>query len=287
MKFINTNDVYTKENWDSVVERCGGWNDGTVCKNINLSKCPFYSKLGGQINKSRGKRKKMVCQSGEAGIIQAIFDKIGFTNKICADLGAWDGKHLSNTYFLRKNHGFKRLLIEGCKDKKISADCQDEKLVYSLISSKNINSLLEVIDDDIIDFISIDIDGDDWWVINSMKKKARLFILEYASGLPNELPLICKEGCGTVNSWKPNGPTVSCYYGANMLAFYKLMKQKGYQFVTSLSDNAFFVLNEEFHKLGINEISEQDMINNYFNPSKYWGETHRDHQNNEWVVMES
>ena len=48
-----------------------------------------------------------------------------------------------------------------------------------------------------------------------MEKKARIVVLEYASGLPNELPLICKEGCGTVNSWKKGGPTMNGYYGAS------------------------------------------------------------------------
>lgn len=275
MKFIRTNDIYTKENWDSVIEKAGGWRNCCVCHNINLKKCQFHISIN-----------DTVTQNGEYGIIHAIFDKIGFTNKICAELGAWDGQHLSNTYDLRKNYGFTRLLIEGNENRKISPDCQDEKLVYSLISSKNINSLLELVDVDTLDFISLDIDGDDWWVLNKMKKKARLIVIEYASGLPNELPLICKEGCGTVNSWKSGGPTMNGYYGANMLAFYRLMKRKGYQFVTSLSDNAFFVLNEDFHKLGIDEITEQEMIDNYFNPSAYWGVTYRDKQNNEWVIME-
>jgi len=290
MNVIKTNDIYTKENWNDVVERCGGWNsvNGAVNANIHLQNCSFNRE-----------KKTYYSQNGEEGIIIAILQKIGIKNKYCVELGANDGKSISNTYLLRKKFGFTRLLIEGDKNIKISPHCSDEKLVYELISSKNINILLKDIPNN-VDFLSLDIDGDDYWVLKAMEKRPRLIILEYASGLPNELPLVCKEGKGTVEShegsaWNlrytpkekhnPALRTLNGYYGANMLAFYRLMKKKGYEFVTSLSDNAFFVLKEEFKKLGIKEITEVEMINNYFNPAKYWGETHRDIYNNEWLIM--
>ena len=273
-KTIKTSELYTKETWDDIVKNNGGWNDG--CVNINVKykdTCPFFLQ-----------KDKNSSQNGEEGIINAIFDKIGFTNKKCVDLGAWDGKHLSNTYFLKKNYAFDRLLVEGCNDKKIHVDCSDEKLTYSLISSNNINTLLDDMPDK-FDFLSIDIDGDDYWVLNAMKKKPRVVILEYASGVPNFLPLVCKEGYGTVKSFTGK-PVTNGYYGANMLAFGKLMKKKGYEFVTSLSDNMFFVIEDEFHKLDIEPISEKDMIDKYYNASGYWGVTHRDRFNNDWIIME-
>lgn len=273
-KTIKTNQLYTKETWDDIVENNGGWNDG--CVNINMkysNLCPFFLK-----------KDKNSSQNGEEGIIDSIFEKIGFTNKKCVDIGAWDGKHLSNTYFLKKKYEFNRLLIEGCNNKKIHDDCNDEKLTHSLVSSNNINTLLNDIPDK-FDFLCIDIDGDDYWVLNAMEKKARVVILEYASGVPNFLPLVCKEGYGTVKSFTGE-PITNGYYGANMLAFGRLMKNKGYEFVTSLSDNMFFVIKEEFYKLGIEPISEKDMIDKYYNASAYWGVTHRDKFNNDWIIVE-
>ena len=97
IKYIKTNDLYTKEHWWDVVEKNGGWNDGDKgwlnCNIHYKDKCPFFK------SKEAG-----ITQNGEEGIINAIFEKIGFTNKICVDLGAWDGKWLSNTYFLRKKY---------------------------------------------------------------------------------------------------------------------------------------------------------------------------------------
>jgi hypothetical protein len=50
MKTIKTNDVFTENNWNKVVKKCGGWNckgktpGSAWCENINLKKYPFYNK---------------------------------------------------------------------------------------------------------------------------------------------------------------------------------------------------------------------------------------------------
>ena len=130
-----------------------------------------------------------------------------------------------------------------------------------------------------------------------MEKKARVVIIEFHCGLHNDIPLVCKEGEGTVeshegSSWNnrhksaenPNWRTLNGYFGENLLAVYRLAKEKGYKIVTTLTDNAIFVLEEEFPKLNIDEINEEKLINNYFSPISYWGEKHRDLYNNEWVI---
>ena len=45
-------------------------------------------------------------------------------------------------------------------------------------------------------------------------------------------------------------------------------------------------IKEEFSKLGIDKITEQTMLDNYFCSNKYWGEIHRDMYNNEWLIIE-
>lgn len=72
-----------------------------------------------------------------------------------------------------------------------------------------------------------------------------------------------------------------------MLAFNNLMTKKGYKFVTSVADNLIYVINEDFSKLNIDEISGDIVLSNYFCPNKYWGELYRDKYNNEWIIMDN
>jgi hypothetical protein len=53
-------------------------------------------------------------QFGEDGIIEYLFDKINVNDgETCCEFGAWDGKHLSNTFRLVKERNFRALYIEG------------------------------------------------------------------------------------------------------------------------------------------------------------------------------
>ena len=56
-------------------------------------------------------------QFGEDGIIKEIFNRIGTKYKICVELGAWDGKHFSNTWNLWFNNEWHAILIEADKNK--------------------------------------------------------------------------------------------------------------------------------------------------------------------------
>lgn len=292
-QLIRTSEIFSETIWDDTVAKCGGYNSSGVtpgsrwCDNKGLQKCPFYAR-----------RRKIFSQNGEDGILEAIFRKIGCTNKWAIELGAGDGYTISNTYRLRRDGGFRRLLVEGDRKQRINAKCRGEQLVYALVTSSSINDLLEDCPAH-PDLLSIDIDGDDYWVLKAMVKKPRIVILEYHTGLPNEIPLVCKESCGTVESYEGVGwndrrdrehqaniRTLNGYYGANMLAFDRLMREKGYAFVTSSCDNLIYVLEEEYSKLGVDRISEQDMLDHYFCPNGYWGEIHRDMYDNEWVIPE-
>jgi len=60
-------------------------------------------------------RKNIHSQNGEDGILEYIFDKLKASlpeEKWCVEFGAWDGKHLSNTFKLVEN-GWNGVYIEG------------------------------------------------------------------------------------------------------------------------------------------------------------------------------
>ena len=62
-----------------------------------------------------GQRKNIYSQNGEDGVISSILAQIGTNspeNCWCVEFGAWDGKHLSNTFALVER-GWNAVYIEG------------------------------------------------------------------------------------------------------------------------------------------------------------------------------
>lgn len=217
-------------------------------------------------------------QNGEEGIVEHIFNKIGHTNKVAVEFGAGDGRNISNTLHFKETYEFSRVLIEGGSGRNRT----DEEIIRSVVTPENINDLLSDCPE-ICDLISIDIDGDDYWVWKAMKTKGRVVIIEFHSAIPNDISLAILPGKGTINSHKKR-VILNGYYSANLRAFYELAETLGYKFCTTISDNAIFVLEEEFPKLEIPEVSLEECLERYFCPIKFWW-TYRDKFNREWVVV--
>jgi hypothetical protein len=115
-------------------------------------------------------KKDVHSQTGEDGIIEAILSALGERDKWCVEFGAWNGQHLSNTWNLIHNSGYRAVLIEG-----------DSSRYQDLCSTYNGNSRVVAVNafvgfdphnglDSILadtsiprdfDFCAIDIDGND------------------------------------------------------------------------------------------------------------------------------
>ena len=184
-------------------------------------------------------------QFGEDGVIEAIFSKIGFANKICVEFGAWDGTHFSNTWNLWHNNGWRALLIEGDPEK-------HKVLVANTIGNSNVVPMCTFITDhgenaldpiftkagfpSDIDLLSIDIDGNDYYILKSLNQFVpRVIIIEYNPTIPPGIELI----------QKPDG-----YFGASALAILKLAHRKNYRLVHMTDTNMFLLNQEAFEKFG-------------------------------------
>lgn len=125
-------------------------------------------------------------QYGEDGIIEAAFNKIGFKNKWCLEVGAADGILFSNTrryveqgwnaILIERDPEHYKRLVENCKAYP-NAHCvlaevgQDEPLEKYL---KMFNAPND------IDLMVIDIDGQDWHLWNAMiNYNPRVLVAEF------------------------------------------------------------------------------------------------------------
>jgi len=169
-------------------------------------------------------------QGGQDGVIYTIFRQIGYGGKFFVEFGARDGVDISNTANLRINFGWDGLLMDISPKAPI---VKQEK-----ITATNINQLLEKYNVINIDFLSIDIDGNDMWVWKSIKQKPRVVLIEYNSKFKNTESFAIEYN--EDHSWEGDD-----YYGASLLAMKKIGEEKGYKLVHVIKQlDAVFVRND-------------------------------------------
>jgi len=177
-------------------------------------------------------RRDVESQFGEDGIIEKIFEVIQPKNKWCVEFGAWDGKHYSNTYNLIQNHGWSGVLIEGdparCAEIKQTHAGKPVHAVNAFVKD-NLDELLPAEVPTDFDFLSIDIDGNDYHVWRTLvAHKPRVVIIEFNSMIPAAVDFVQKNDANTT-------------HGNSILAMVRLAKEKGYELVCINQENAFFV----------------------------------------------
>lgn len=187
-------------------------------------------------------------QHGEDGILKAIFERIGTTTKYAVEFGGWDGIYLSNIRDLIVSDGFGGLFIEGEKDRadnlmKNYADYPNVRCEAAFVGFRGDNTLDKILArnnaPEMIDLLSIDIDGYDYHVWDALKNyKPRVVIIEYNPSIPNDMMVI--------NPYDEN-----IFMGSSATAIVELGRKKGYSLVAVTQTNLLFVIDEEFDKLEI------------------------------------
>jgi hypothetical protein len=187
-------------------------------------------------------------QRGEDGVIDKLFELLGARTRWCVDVGAFDGAFLSNTRALMEQ-GWSGVLIEG-HDKNfaklrdlyrgqpgahpvhamVGFDPGGDSLDYLLARTPLPREF---------DLLSIDIDGNDWHVWDSLTQyRPRIVVIEFNPSIPNDVAF--------VQDRDPNQRR-----GASLLALADLARKKGYELAAAMDWNGFFVVCEEFPALGI------------------------------------
>lgn len=130
---------------------------------------------------------KVYPQHDEDGIIEEIFDRIGVTDRFFVEFGVGDGLENCTTYLLLK--GWSGAWIDGSAEcyRRILQNCafllKEERLrvKHSFITAENIEDLFSGLSvPEEFDFLSIDIDRNDYWVWNGIGHyRPRVVAIEY------------------------------------------------------------------------------------------------------------
>ena len=199
--------------------------------------------------------KKHYSQNKEDGIIEEIFNRIGFTNKLGLEMCCGSGcqcnltnliinEKLDRVLYIDKNT---KQIIKGKLwwQRKIEKypNIKIPKYIDTYIKKDTINSILK--DNDMIgemDILSLDMDGIDYWILIELLKviNPRLIVLEFHDipGPNLNITVPFKEPFSGWNKWKKGGPNWS---GASLGAFKKLLTNYDLVGTENKGFNAFFI----------------------------------------------
>ena len=189
---------------------------------------------------------KCYSQNDEDGIIHEIFKRLGLKpdSGIFVEFGVEDGIE-SNTHLLLVE-GFNGVWLEGTPrhvesirkvfHREIASGAL--KVRESFITAENINLLLsECVDGKPVILLSIDIDGNDYWVWDSISVVSPMIVIvEYNGKFPPPLRLV--QRYKPDHNWDGTDA-----YGCSLSALEELGKRKGYRLVgcNITGVNSFFV----------------------------------------------
>lgn len=192
------------------------------------------SKFNLNIEQLKASERSVYSQGGQDGVLEAIFNQIP-NSKTFIEFGARDGLDSSNTANLRLNYEWLGYLFDIHPLSPIVAE-ED-------IRVDNINYLLHFyFPAEYLDFLSIDIDGNDYWIWETITKKPKVVSIEYNSKFKNNESFAIEYN--PEHRWEGND-----YYGASLLALKKLGERKGYTLVYVVDRfDAIFIRNDLIDK---------------------------------------
>ena len=200
---------------------------------------------------------KVFSQFGEDGILQYLIRETAILDneQIFIEFGVQDYVE-SNTRFLLMNDHWKGLIIDGSKQNMDRVRAKDIYWRYNLtavsawIDRDNIN---QIIGDagfrGDIGILSIDIDGNDYWVWEKLDiVNPVIIVVEWNSVFGSEHAVSVPYNPAFI---RENAHYSCLFWGASISAFHSLANKKGYSLLCSnrAGNNIFFVRNDRLGSL--------------------------------------
>ncbi len=200
------------------------------------------------------RERRVHSQNGEDGILDCLISKLGAPTRKLVEIGAAEGVENNSTHHIK--NGYEAVLIEGDQDKAAKlkqflatvSPSQPTKILNGFVTARNIGALAGAHFPDAPDFLSLDVDGIDAYVLDALLEtgfKPLILCLEYNSFFsPRPVTVVYDEAFSRYH-YHPN---FGLYYGASVEGLKIIAARHGYRFlcVDRSGTNAFFALPERF-----------------------------------------
>ena len=212
---------------------------------------------------------KAYSQNDEDGIIEEIFKRLDIKQGRFCEIGVENGLECNSLYLIHK--GWSGHWIEAnpaqigpirAKFGSLLANGRLQ-LIADFATAENINALMARCGhrDDGLDFLSIDIDGNDIYLLEALSSHPKVICIEYNAKFR---PPVSKKPV-----YKPDHKwTGTDYMGASLVAIVEAARQKGYALVgTNITgSNAFLVRDDLVGDLFCSNRSSEYL----YNPPRYY-----------------
>ena len=198
---------------------------------------------------------RVYSQFGDDGIIQYLISTLGLdSNSKFIEFGVGDFFE-SNSHFLLVNNNWSGFVIDGSDENinKIKTYSifwkHDLREITAFVTDENINDLIFSSEFKNIQYLHIDLDGNDYWVLKNLeidKLDPDILILEYNSIFgPDRLISVPYNP----EFYRFDAHLSGQYFGASLSALAQLAEEKGYYFIgcNSAGNNAYFLANRHKH----------------------------------------
>jgi len=208
-------------------------------------------------------------QSGEDGILLEIFRRLGTERRTFVEFGAGDGGANNTTLLLQS--GWSGVWVEAADEscRRIAAALGGPiregalTLHQALLTAENVASELRAAGaDDAPDLLSIDVDGNDYWLWRALAGlRARVVVVEYNALYPPPVRWVMPYDPS--HRWR--GDT---HFGASLESLVALGEELGYVLVgcSLAGTNAFFVRRE----LAGERFATPFTAENHYEPTRYF-----------------
>lgn len=216
---------------------------------------------------------KVYSQNDEDGILEEIFRRLGIVGGTFCEIGVENGLECNSLYLLHK--GWKGVWLEGNPEQQQPIEEKFHQLIENgrlalaigYVTPDNLDetmtsSLARIgVDADALDFLSIDIDGMDIYLLEALRVRPKVVCIEYNGKFPP--PLEKRPVFDPAYTWRGGD-----YMGSSLSAINASADRLGYALVaTNLTGaNAFFVRKDLIDEKFDQTLTESEM----YNPPRYY-----------------
>ena len=224
------------------------------------------------VEKLLSHRKKFFSKQGEDGLLAFVLSKIPDKTGWCVEFGAWDGKSESNTYYFISQQSYHGVMIEADSLKynllRENMKAYDTICVNAFVRPEGENKLDNILRQTPIpkqfDLLSIDVDGDDYHVWQSLDRYQPTVVII-------EINMHNKPGVKRIN--KPGSPIIrgntgisissmgiTGYTGTSISSMTELAISKQYSLLANVHCNAIFVMREYLNLFHDREVTPDEVF---------------------------